>query len=708
MFVDKGKERTTDHEEDSRHDKASKTKRYLLICVALCLFVGLGFVFYNKIFNKETSLENPLHITEGYTHKNEDKGDGLTLLAVLEDEAKIGDQWFFLNDIFSFNDQKAIISYSIYDEFSIRNEEENPSSHDYLASYDFQTGILGDSRDITDQKDDFLYMDQKGLLWSWNTEEYGTSATGYDGSLNEVRKLIVPTDVWGQMSPDGEHFYFVSHGKLYRSDTNQDNGEREEVKLDTAFSPQLVYDIYQNEKKENYALLSGIAGDLKTYLAIANVDTGKVVYMNYEQKVSYLENGIFSVNKKNPEDMSENEPVTYADGNYEYAFPDDTSPYIKFIENNRILFVSLDQNSMESEHTIMNLWLYDQTTGKKLGSAQLTSNLKNAYILKAMTYSHEDTLLLYLTTEAGESLNTSAEFYRWDYGKGNRQFNDPTITKQKSTNGLLGKIDKKWDPSTFTPEKCPSKFTDLRKKADQLEEKYGIQIKISEECKDILNNDYAVTSVSDRDKISSALSALEYELDKYPDHFFDQLMWNEIQGIDIYLSGSLIGMNENVLDVGGGVTTIKGNRLVLAVNCTDSQEMRGILHHEIAHAIDRKLQHDEEHNKLDEKKWEELNPSNDLYSYSYKNYMNRDYEGEGLFDYIYNIGKKENTYFIDIYGLTYPGEDRAQIFEFAMVDGNDNIWKQYSHLKKKLDFYIQCIRQGFDTKDWNKVYWEKE
>ena len=676
----------------------------ILICVILCTGSSCGKIAQNKASDESvSSTESPLVITEGFVRKDIDKGDGLTLLAVLGDEVRTKEkEQFVFNNIFLFPEQKALVSYSLFD-------EEGISKQDYLASYDYMTDMLGEPIDISDDEDSYSYLDQNTLLWCWNVGDKGAVVTGYDGDLHPVREFVVPADIWGEITVDGKYFYYISNGKLYRNDTSQEIGEAEEVVFDTAFSPQMIGDIFRNEKKENCGLFTGIAGDLKIYSAIANLDTGEILYMNTEQDITYIENGVFAVNKnQTEEEISDNSSVGYSDGCYEYDFREENSPYMKFLDDNLLLFVSVDYESMEDGCTAFDMWLYDRAKGTKLGSARLTSDLGYAYIMQAVSYPGEDMILLCLTEEIGdgESLNAGTEFYRWKFSEGQHSLNDPIVTEQEPSDGLLGDIIEEWDPAYFTPEECPQEFADLREKADQLESKFGIELKISEECKGMFNSEYAVTPVSDREKIDGALSALEYELSKYPEDFFRQFMWEEVQGIDIYLSGPLIGMDESVLDIGGGMTTIESDRLVLIIDCTEEEPMRNTIHHEIAHAIDRKLQQSE-NNFLDESKWDDLNPFPDMYSYSYEDYMNRDYEGEGLFDYIYVTGKAEETYFTDIYGLTYPSEDRAQIFALSMMDDNEDIWQKYPCLKAKLDYYAQCIREGFDTKKWDKIWWEK-
>ena len=690
----------------------------IIILILLLIFAITRFKDTNtpvKVEDEQSTddgaqTEDPFEAVKGFSWENRKMHDGLTLLAVLEEEVLAENKQLVFENIFSLSDQQAVISFSAYDmpDAAESDHEADRSKKDYLLSYDFLTATWSEALDITAAEGEFNYLEQNGLLWIWNVGEQSSRVTGYDGKLSVVKEFNVPADCAGMISPDGEDFYYISDRKLFHARIGQGLEGIEEVVFDTAFSPNFLFGVFQNEQGENYGLTAGIAGDLKYYSATANLETGAVLNMNTgDQGIIYIENGIMIDDKSWTSEDTEGKYTLYAEGGlFEYNFSGEQARYMKSLGENRVLFIETEAAEDGEGQKDFGLWLYDASTGRKMGSAYLSTGLDYAYISQAVPYPGENALLLCVTTESGEGLNSKTEIYRWDYEEGLRQSNDPVISEADASKGLLGSIDSEWDLTYFTPGECPSELADLREQADQLEEKYGIQIKLSDECRSICG-DYAVMAVSDRESISEALVLLDYELSKYPEHFFQQFVWDGIDGIDIYLAGMLIGMTSDVLDVGGALTTVGENRLLLIYDCTEPYNLTTTIHHEIAHAIDRKLQSDYTHNYLDDEEWNKFNPSSEIYSYNYSDYVERDYEQEGLYDYIYSIGtNKEKVCFMDIYALTFPTEDRARIFEYAMADGYDSIWQEYPRLQEKLDFFAQCIRSGFDTSGWEKVRWD--
>ncbi len=649
-------------------------------------------------------------LKSGFSEENLEKEDGLTLLASLDSRAmtKSGKGFSFEN-FYCFSGTQALIRYALFDQTEDRFTEEDFRCDEYLASYDFATKEIGAPVDISADRDSYNVVEQKGLLWRWNIGSGSAVATGYQEGPEKICEFTAPPDAGQTLSPDGQCFYYISGRKLYCADTAQGMNSAREVLFQRAFSPTYLSGVFQNGQGQDCGLLIGVAGDLKTYLAAANLETGEIFYAKSEDgNIPYMEETLLAYDKSWLEDEIRGDLTVYAGGGiYRYVFPGEGAPYVKDVGDGRILFARLCGNPEEHDGSSMELWLYDGLTGTKLGSARLDTDLNFPYVLQAKPYPENDALLLYVSEESGEALSADGEFYRWDYTKSNQADNDPTVTEIPPERGQLDQIADQWDPADFTPEACSADLADLRARADALEAHFGIELKIAQECKDMVGG-YAVTAVTDRQTIENALSVVDYELSKYPSGFFGQFAWEGIRGITVSLSGVLIGIEGDVLDTGGGVTVADGDRFVMAVDCTDPSGLAGVLHHEIAHMIDRKLQSDYSRILLDENAWEALNPRPDMYGYDYRDYMNRDYEQEGLYDYIYQTGTNmEEICFTDLYALTFPTEDRARIFEYAMSDGNEQIWEQCPKLKEKLRFYAGCIRRGFDTAGWENVLWER-
>ncbi len=87
--------------------------------------------------------------------------------------------------------------------------------------------------------------------------------------------------------------------------------------------------------------------------------------------------------------------------------------------------------------------------------------------------------------------------------------------------------------------------------------------------------------------------------------------------------------------------------------------------------------------------WSTNNPKKFQYDFSYELYENRK-------DTTYLAG--EDRAFIDSFSMTYPKEDRAQFFAFAMMDGCEDVFASPA-MQAKLEHLCKAIR---DAMRWNK------
>ena len=82
-----------------------------------------------------------------------------------------------------------------------------------------------------------------------------------------------------------------------------------------------------------------------------------------------------------------------------------------------------------------------------------------------------------------------------------------------------------------------------------------------------------------------------------------------------------------------------------------------------------------------------------------------EYDSGHIPDAVLNDGYE--AYFVDTYARTYPTEDRARTFEYAMA-GWDWVFTEQEPLREKLAYYAACIRDAFDTAGWPDVTtWEQ-
>ncbi|MBE5956372.1 MAG: hypothetical protein E7253_07960 [Lachnospiraceae bacterium] len=243
---------------------------------------------------------------------------------------------------------------------------------------------------------------------------------------------------------------------------------------------------------------------------------------------------------------------------------------------------------------------------------------------------------------------------------------------------------------------------DLYKKAQTIGDKYGVTIKIAEQC-DTDYNDYMVEQNLNAEKISRGLDIIDLSLASYPDGFIDQLYFGYFREIEINLMGNIYAVNqveENKNGFDSFIAFVQSNeeKYVMVFDMGRGQLMEQDLYHEFAHLIDKKMQNlvdRGEKVKFSEERWASLNPDGFDYCYSYTDVPDS-YYYDGYDDF-----------FIDIYSRTFPTEDRARVMEYAMI-GAEFCFDTYPGLTDKIEYYSECIRDAFDTTGWPEVTkWEE-
>ena len=263
------------------------------------------------------------------------------------------------------------------------------------------------------------------------------------------------------------------------------------------------------------------------------------------------------------------------------------------------------------------------------------------------------------------------------------------------------------NPFEFTEKKLTK--DGLRKKANELEEKYGVLIYFGDDAKTDFGS-YAISKCTDRGQIESGLRSLEQTLSMYPDKFFEQINYGSVEKTKIHLVGNISGTGApNTVARAAAFTGVVGNTQYVVIDITLVMQ-KATLAHEFTHMIDRKLTYE---GVLDEAEWNKLNPN----GFSYRNrYV--DVDGGNAFDSIsseytyvaamYGEEQMSNVYFYDDYAKTYATEDRAEMMECLMSDGYaQEKYLKCKHVMKKLHKYAELIDECFDTTGWGTTLWEQ-
>lgn len=235
----------------------------------------------------------------------------------------------------------------------------------------------------------------------------------------------------------------------------------------------------------------------------------------------------------------------------------------------------------------------------------------------------------------------------------------------------------------------------LHKRARELSERFGIDIRIAEQCS-LDYTHYEAVALTDPSLVSSRLDILEQALVRYPEGFFGQLTYGYTSHIRIELVASLRGKEgmDSHPDAVRGFAQISDDCYVIVLNGLSFNETT--IYHEFSHIIDKRLDWDSSlrYDALfSESQWLSLQPEGFDYAYSYSDMPNA-------------TAKFENSgYFVNQYAMTYPGEDRATLMALAISDGE--ALREYPAMAEKMRYYAACIRDCFDTDGWpDTAPWE--
>lgn len=244
--------------------------------------------------------------------------------------------------------------------------------------------------------------------------------------------------------------------------------------------------------------------------------------------------------------------------------------------------------------------------------------------------------------------------------------------------------------------------------AESLAQEYGVTIKIAEQCETDYEEKFAEQEC-DEEKISLAFTHLKTAFSNYPEGFFEQLRFGAYRKIEINLMGAITNANENEVYTSNAFVQLRDGKIVMVLNISeDIENLERTFYHESSHMIDAALEHDSTYRKdavYSEKMWETLNPESFISLNSETGGYFNSYEMMPMEYYQEEFG----PYFVDDYGKTFSTEDRATIFENAMI-GNKQQFSTttFQPLYNKLEYYCKSIRDYFDTTGWPEcTAWEE-
>lgn len=228
--------------------------------------------------------------------------------------------------------------------------------------------------------------------------------------------------------------------------------------------------------------------------------------------------------------------------------------------------------------------------------------------------------------------------------------------------------------------------------AQELSEKYGIEILVYKDATAVQPVDYVLTPEYRVPVLQQELEQLDARLGNYPEGFL-QTLAQRFDSIQICVVGSLTGSVETgSLDSAAGIQFWQDRTACIAL-ATDL-DTEYALYHELCHLIDTIVLNE----SIAYDQWDKLNPTDFAYDYDYISNANRDGS-----PYL----QGDTRAFIDSYSMSFPKEDRARIMEYAMTEGNAYLF-QSKAMQNKLRTLCEGIREAFGLEKSPETFlWEQ-
>lgn len=236
-------------------------------------------------------------------------------------------------------------------------------------------------------------------------------------------------------------------------------------------------------------------------------------------------------------------------------------------------------------------------------------------------------------------------------------------------------------------------LAECQAEADRIGEIYGVEILLWKDVLQTVPDDYILRTEYQVDAISRSLKILENAMARFPEGFFQSAARHSDTGkIRISLVSAIQGSREKgTLPDNDGIQYWSGADPYIALQTGDSVEMS--FYHQIFHVMETRVLgktviYDD---------WEKLNPKG--FSYDYDYYVNQERK-----DTKYLEG--ENRAFVDLYSMSYPREDRARIMEYAMMEGNEEVFAS-DWMQRKLLRLCRGVRKAFGLSKYEEILpWE--
>lgn len=239
----------------------------------------------------------------------------------------------------------------------------------------------------------------------------------------------------------------------------------------------------------------------------------------------------------------------------------------------------------------------------------------------------------------------------------------------------------------------PQGYEALQAVAEELKQRYQVTVLFGLNAIAVQDESYTLTGEYLVPILQEELEKLEQWLSVFPEGMLKAAVEDTTGGtLYICLVRQIVGTPESgVTDTVGGAQFWYGDDSYVALAV--GQETGLELYHQLYHAMETRML--SKSNACYE--WDGLNPKDFTYDFSYV--LNQSREDDRWLE--------ENRYFIDRYSMSFPREDRAQIFAYAMVEGNEAYFESAA-MQKKLLAICKGFREAYALKKSPETFlWEQ-
>lgn len=530
-----------------------------------------------------------------------------------------------------------------------------------------RTHLLKLSRDLTEtasvQLDTSISASDASVRVSDKGVTYydGTELVFLDTSLKEVSRVSLPEDILGTpvLSADRRSIYYCVSDALRVLDleTGLDKllkemffGYQSPVELHCGDS---IVECVVEDSQGNWSRLfiytkNGETARETSYKLELTTDRENYFAVNYDGAYREL---LYGVIGELPQALR-----------YEGISADATP----LLDSGCVILTDRDETEQRTS-----LEYYDLTGGKRTASLELSGECQPFSICAEP----DGGCLFFLTLD---SAGVSNVLYRWT----------PEKTPTDDETSCFGTRYNDREPDVEGLARC-------RERADEIAQCYDVEIRLWQDAVSVEPSEHTLEAEYQVPLIMDCLEQLDEALACYPTGFLKKAALGTTSGtLRICLVRGIYGSGDaGSLDVSSGLQFWDAQED--AYICLQADEtLEQNFHHELFHVIDSRVL--STCSAYDS--WNTLNPEGFSYDYDYRH----DQSGT---DRRWLDG--DQRAFVDTYSMSFPKEDRARIMEYAMMDGNGELFKAPA-LQAKLRQLCLGIRQTFELEASAQTYpWEQ-